>query len=90
MPPLEGEVAEHSEVGGVCPSIERYKKPLSQICRFRSAAKSDSSPFRGAKGAPRRHSQQKIVFFGNPLSTGEVRFSGAFKQSAGKSSLPEC
>ncbi len=37
MPPLEGEVAEHSEVGGVCPSPEMYEKTPLRLakCRLR-------------------------------------------------------
>ena len=46
--PGKGRWLSVSETGGVCPSPEQ--KPLSQICRFRSAAKSASSPFRGALG----------------------------------------
>ena len=42
MPPLEGEVAERSEVGGVCTLIERYKKTPQSArsgCQFQLCIK---------------------------------------------------
>ena len=51
MPPLEGEVVERQRNRrGLYVKQSGTRKPLSQICRFRSADISASSPFRGALG----------------------------------------